>query len=528
MKMIKNIKWLAFVAIAFVACNSDDDVVADPNSTDGTPLTAGSADFSKYVALGDSFAAGFSDNALFMEGQKNAYPNIIASQFALVGGGEFNTPFMADNIGGFLSGGVQSPAYGVRLYFGKKAGSDFDEPLKVEGVSSTNISTVLSGLYTNLGVPGAKCIHLVTPGYGSSFGNPYFARFATSPSTTVLSDAISQSPTFFSLWIGGNDVLGYALAGGDSTLNPITPSSGGIGVGFDASYNEIVSQLAAGGRKGVVANLPYITTLPQFTYINPNVVVDPFKYYVDGDENKKSRVVSAGDVATINTINGILGFLDQVLTAYGQGSRINILSTTTANPVLMKDDELADYGAQITGAALGSGNPQLIALSSYLGATFGKVRQTTTGDLIPLVTSSVIGTDAALPPGVPADLGKYGITYPLEDRHILIPSEVLEIIAATDAYNVTIKNAADANGLAFVDAKEIMRKLSTTGIIANNYTLTSTFVTGAAFSLDGIHPSPRGYALIANEFLKAVNVAYGSNFKGVNVGTFRVLYPKNL
>ena len=30
MKMIKNIKWLAFVAIAFVACNSDDDVVADP------------------------------------------------------------------------------------------------------------------------------------------------------------------------------------------------------------------------------------------------------------------------------------------------------------------------------------------------------------------------------------------------------------------------------------------------------------------------------------------------------------------
>ncbi|HOD11133.1 MAG TPA: G-D-S-L family lipolytic protein, partial [Flavobacterium sp.] len=118
--------------------------------------------------------------------------------------------------------------------------------------------------------------------------------------------------------------------------------------------------------------------------------------------------------------------------------------------------------------------------------------------------------------------------YPLEDRHILIPSEVLEIIAATDAYNVTIKNAADANGLAFVDAKEIMRKLSTTGIIANNYTLTSTFVTGAAFSLDGIHPSPRGYALIANEFLKAVNVAYGSNFKGVNVGTFRVLYPKNL
>ena len=107
--MNKNIKWLAFVALAFVACNSDDDVVADPNSTDGTALTAGSADFSKYVALGDSFAAGFSDNALFMEGQNNAYPNIVASQFALVGGGDFTTPFMADNIGGFSLGGTQIP-----------------------------------------------------------------------------------------------------------------------------------------------------------------------------------------------------------------------------------------------------------------------------------------------------------------------------------------------------------------------------------------------------------------------------------
>ena len=520
-------------SLVIVSCNSDDEVVVDPNSTDGTPLTAGSADFSKYVALGDSFAAGFSDNALFAEGQKNSYPNIVASQFALVGGGEFTTPFMADNIGGFSSGGVQSPSYGVRLYFGKKIDatynvplSDFDEPLKVEGVSTTNISTILSGSYGNLGVPGAKCIHLVTPGYGSSFGNPYFARFASSPSTTVIADAIAQDPTFFSLWIGGNDVLGYALAGGDSTLNPITPSSGGIGVGFDASYNEIVSQLTAGGRKGVVANLPYITSLPQFTYLKPNLV-DPFKYYFDGDENKLTRVVSAGDVATINTINGILGFLDQVLTAYGQGSRINILSTSVANPVLLKDDELTDYGAQITAAALNSGNPQLMALSGYLGVIFGKVRQSTTGDLIPLAVSSVIGTSAPLPPGVPADFGKYGITYPLEDRHVLIPSEIAEIITATDSYNETIKNAADANGLAFVDAKTIMDQLSTTGIVANNYTLTSAFVTGGMFSLDGIHPSPRGYALIANEFLKAINAKYGSNFKGVNVGTYRILYPQN-
>src|SRR6478672_1803966 len=117
--MIKNFKWLFLVSLTLVACSEDDEVITY-DSTDGMPLTSGTADFSKYVALGDSFAAGFSDNALFIEGQKGAYPNILAQRFALVGGGEFTTPWMADNIGGFSSGGVQTP-YGVRLYFNGSA-----------------------------------------------------------------------------------------------------------------------------------------------------------------------------------------------------------------------------------------------------------------------------------------------------------------------------------------------------------------------------------------------------------------------
>ena len=44
--MIKNFKWLLLVSLTFVACNSDDEPFVDPNSTDGTPLTAGTADFS--------------------------------------------------------------------------------------------------------------------------------------------------------------------------------------------------------------------------------------------------------------------------------------------------------------------------------------------------------------------------------------------------------------------------------------------------------------------------------------------------
>ncbi len=65
--MIKNNKWLLLVALTVMACSDDDTVVVNDTS-DGLPLTAGSADFSKFVSLGNSLTAGFSDNALFIEG----------------------------------------------------------------------------------------------------------------------------------------------------------------------------------------------------------------------------------------------------------------------------------------------------------------------------------------------------------------------------------------------------------------------------------------------------------------------------
>jgi lysophospholipase L1-like esterase len=109
----------------------------------------------------------------------------------------------------------------------------------------------------------------------------------------------------------------------------------------------------------------------------------------------------------------------------------------------------------------------------------------------------------------------------------LSKDEIQEIKTATDAYNATIQSIASAKGLAFVDANALMTRVANGGITADNFTVTSTYVTGGGFSLDGVHPSPRGYALISNEFIKAINATYGSNFKGVNIGTYRILYPEN-
>ena len=111
--MIKNIKWILIASLGMVSCSQE---VEDTSGIEPeVVVSAGTADFSKYVALGNSLTAGYSDGALFKAGQMNAYPKLLSDQFALVGGGSFTTPLMNDNAGGLLLGGF--PIQGVRLIF---------------------------------------------------------------------------------------------------------------------------------------------------------------------------------------------------------------------------------------------------------------------------------------------------------------------------------------------------------------------------------------------------------------------------
>jgi len=80
--MIKNYKWLLLLSLGFVACNNDDDAITE----EPIAITAGEADFSNFVALGNSLTAGFTDGALFKAAQMQSMPNLMAQKFALAGG----------------------------------------------------------------------------------------------------------------------------------------------------------------------------------------------------------------------------------------------------------------------------------------------------------------------------------------------------------------------------------------------------------------------------------------------------------
>ena len=540
MKNIKYILLIAFLA-GFVACNDEEDFSTVEEAVELPALSSGSADFSTYVAVGSSLTSGFTDGSLFKASQENSLPNILANQFALIDGGSFSQPLTNDNFGGLSANGAR--ILDPRLVFGGAG------PVPLEsliGAITPTTDVVLNnptGPFNNMGVPGAKSFHLLFDGYGNlanlqlGLANPYFVRMASAPNATVLGDAMAQNPSFFSFWPGNQDILAYAISGGDGS-EPITPSAGPPGVGFDQTLGAIIATLTSGGAKGVLANVAYLTAIPHFTTV-PHNPLDP---------------TNPAFGPQIPTLNGIFGQLNQVYAFLTVPERSIVFSETAASAVVIKDESLTDLSAQIEGVLNASptfpafvqsfGLPAQAAplVANLLGATYGQTRQATADDLLVLSSSTVIGTvntdnvAALMGLGLPQELaGQFsaeGITLPLADKWVLIPSEQDEITTATDAFNATIAAVATQAGLAFVDANMILQQLAGGGFSDGEFTLTSSLVTGGAFSLDGIHPTARGYALLANEFMKAIDATYGSNFEEsgnmVDIGNYPTNYSPTL
>ncbi|MGK0494289.1 MAG: hypothetical protein ACJAU2_000668 [Maribacter sp.] len=542
---MKNFKYIFFASslLFFTNCNDPEDVDLDSIMEEVIPeLTAGSADFSNYVSLGNSLSAGFTDGALFKASQENSFPNILSQKFAMVGGGSFTQPLTNDNFGGLAAAGtrIQNP----RLVFGGAG------PVRLESIiGDVTVTTDIvlnnpTGPFNNLAVPGAKSFHLLAPGYGNfenvalGLANPFFVRMTGStPDVSVLELAVGQSPSFFSLWIGNNDVLGYATTGGDQT-NLITPVNGAPGVGFDGSYSALIATLTAGGAGGVVANIPDVTSIPHFTTV-PHNPLDP---------------TNESFGPQIPTLNGIFGQLNQVYAFLGVPERSIEFSTTAASEVVIRDETLPDLSAQIAGVLAASPTfPAFVAsfglpaqaaplVAGLLGATYGQTREATAADLFVLPASAVIGTvnttivgdlmAQGLPLALAGQFAVEGITLPLEDKWVLLPSEQEEIAMATAAFNSIISATANAAGLAFVDTNALLIQMANGGVTVGQYTLASNLVTGSAFSLDGVHPTSRGYALLANAFMKAIDATYGSNFEAsgnfVNVGNYPTNYSPAL
>ncbi|WP_130736914.1 G-D-S-L family lipolytic protein [Flavobacterium sp. J27] len=533
--------YLAVLAAGFASCEPEFD---NPVSTDD--YSAGEADFSTYVAIGNSLTAGYMDGTVYKSGQANSFPNLLAKQFSVVGGGAFTQPSYDDDInnyGGLTLGGV--PIASTRLVIDAAEG----RPENITGNSSIEVSNLQATAYNNMGIPGAKSFHLGVAGYGNLAGvalgqaNPYFVRHATSPTATVLGDAMSKNPTFFTNWIGNNDVLSYSTNGGaasstnvydntpaadhnnTSNLDPTTYGGNDITNSnvFESVYSTLINTLTSGGAKGVVATIPNVTSIPYFTTVPyAPLTAQGLGKALTPPGSDVATQIAAGTTAMAQLNAQLYALLDGVFTAGGEPDRVNVLDPNTANPVLIYDVDAADRSAQISGY-LQSVLSYPAATANAFGAIFGKARQTTSEDLIVLPASSFIGSTNV---NAPVDINKNGISYPLGNRWVLSPQEQAKVKAATDAYNSTIKAIALDKDLAVADMNAILNQL-VSGLRADNGTIYTANYFGSGttefkvlFSLDGVHPNARGYSVIANEIIKVINSHYKSKLPLLNPNNY--------
>jgi hypothetical protein len=255
--------WLyATLVLSVTACKKDKDT---------NKIIAGTASFSRYIAVGNSITSGYANGGLYLAGQQVAFPNLLSGQMKLAGGGAFTSPlFSTDQANG--SGYLKLTALAAD---GTPTITPVTDKSAVRGqttISGVNVTlyTKYSGDLNNYGVPGIKLADVTNPVYGNF--NGFYERLlpgnAGTNSTAYLDFVTTKPFTFFSCWLGNNDVLGWATSSGTSATDPLTDKAT-----FTTIYNTTVTALTKTGAKGFVATVPDITVLPFFHVITVPALV---------------------------------------------------------------------------------------------------------------------------------------------------------------------------------------------------------------------------------------------------------------
>ncbi|AIM38817.1 G-D-S-L family lipolytic protein [Sphingobacterium sp. ML3W] len=416
---------VALVILSITACK--------PTLDEYTPTAGTKADFSKYIAIGNSLSAGYADGGLYLEGQKVAFPLLIAEQLQKVGGGEFKSPFFSEEQSNG-SGYLRLKA----LVNGQPVTEQVTDKLAYRS-ASPKLLTKFTDPINNLGVPGMRMDMAFAPYIGTAAGNMYFERLlpeGTLPTMNYFTYSTSQNHTFFTFSLGNNDVLGYATNGAVNDGPTTTLTSTAL---FNSLLNNYVSTLTVKKQKGVLATIPDVTSVPYFTTVTRELLL-------------------AG---------------------------VNAASTTKVTDI---------YIATKSG-------PRAATDQDYF--------------VLPFSAAGLLG----VPNENKIPYGLHPLN-PVEDKYVLDVTEAKEVVARVNEFNKIIKSVAASNQLAVADVNAFLTAVKN-GIRIDGLAVSAKYITGNGFSLDGIHLTPIGNALMANVFIEAINKTYGAQVPRLNISDFR-------
>lgn len=200
------------------------------------PEPSGGALFARYVAIGNSITAGYQSGGINATLQQQAYPVLLAKAM----GTPFNLPLLPDP-------GCPPPL--VNILTGERLAGRSGDFCALRQVPPPRI-------INNMAVPGAKVIDVLTNlGEGTSANTLTLLILGGRTQLEATADA---QPTFVSVWIGNNDVLGAALAGNTTLITPINT--------FQQRYRQVLDQLQAMGvRGGLLIGVANVTVIPHFS-----------------------------------------------------------------------------------------------------------------------------------------------------------------------------------------------------------------------------------------------------------------------
>jgi len=227
---------------------------------------------------------------------------------------------------------------------------------------------------------------------------------------------------------------------------------------FQNYLTSIITALKANGAKGAIANIPNINDLPFFTTI-------PYNSLIIKDHN------------LVNLLNFNFHPINILLQANGLDT---IAFKVGANPFIIED------------------------LSSPLPLPY-KIRQMKPGELLTLKLS----TDSIA-------CNYWGSQKPIPHKYVLDLNEINQINTAVNSYNQIISNISNVNNLALVDIYKLFKSIKS-GFYIDGIKFSSSFITGGFFSLDGLNPTSRGNAIIANTFIEAINQKFNAKIPKTNI-----------
>ena len=403
-KYTVNVFVLAFF-FTFIGCQPVIDVPAS---------TSGDLDFSSYLAVGSSLTAGLNnrdvfgvgeqpEGGLYAKGQMNSFPAIFARQLNKVNPVPFSQPMVDHNGSSF-----------ARLDGFRPTCENFaPTPRMSMSPLTTGWSSPVTGQgpFNNMGIPQLRMADIHEPG----MYNPYMSRVIGDSASYF--DAIQKmKPTFFTLWMGLEDIFQYAYLGGKGRPIPEAAT-------YETHLRALLEVLLQDEKtSGMIANIPDITQMPFFRSVKDlahDYDCQPLQLWV---ETCSTDIIQARETDLV-----LLTCFDEVLGQIGSG-----------------------WG------------------SSEIKA--------------------------------------------IPNKYILDEQEVIHVRAMIHAYNRVISSVVnDFNSgkkrIALVDTYTLFNQIYK-GEIVNGIPVNATYIYGHFYSLDGIFPTARGNALIADYFINALNESF--------------------